>query len=352
MLSSAPTPAQAFCEYEQRNAYWSSRKVGVSYRSKRHRPAEPLILGGHGVTLRIDRDTLSIRDGLTHAGQVRTTHRFFKGDPRRPPRIVMLDGSGSFSFDVLTWLSEQAVPLFKVDYQGTLVSVVAGQTSFDLERVSWQARTRADPEARLAYASDLIAAKIAASLETLQRFIPTGAGREVALAAAHRELAAIEARRFETVDAIRLAEARAAAAYFQAWKPITIAWRARWRHLIPGDWLTLGSRRSMRRPFATNRNATHPLNAMLNYAYAVLHSAVKTEAVADGYDPTRGIMHESRADASAMILDLMEPRRPVVDGAVVRFLTSHLFSGADFTITDRGVCRLTPELAKRVAALV
>ena len=108
----------------------------------------------------------------------------------------------------------------------------------------------------------------------------------------------------------------------------------------------------MRGPFATNRNATHPLNAMLNYAYAVLHSAVQTEAVADGYDPARGIMHESRADASAMILDLMEPRRPVVDGAVVRFLTSHLFSGADFTLTDKGVCRLTPELAKRVAALV
>ena len=108
----------------------------------------------------------------------------------------------------------------------------------------------------------------------------------------------------------------------------------------------------MRAPFATNRNATHPLNAMLNYAYAVLHSAVQTEAVADGYDPARGIMHESRADASAMILDLMEPRRPVVDGAVVRFLTSHLFSGVDFTLTDKGVCRLTPELAKRVAALV
>ena len=186
MLPAAPTPTQVFSEYEKRNAYWSSRKIDVSYRSKRHRPAEPLILGGHGVTLRIDRDTLSIRDGLTHAGQERATYRFFKGDPRRPPRIVMLDGSGSLSFDVLTWLSEQAVPLFKVDYQGSLISVVAGQNAFDLERVSWQAQTRADPEARLAYASDLVAAKIAASLETLQRAIPTGVGREVALATADR----------------------------------------------------------------------------------------------------------------------------------------------------------------------
>ena len=196
MPPAAPTPTQVFSEYEKRNAYWSSRKIDVSYRSKRHRPAEPLILGGHGVTLRIDRDTLSIRDGLTHAGQERATYRFFKGDPRRPPRIVMLDGSGSLSFDVLAWLSEQAVPFFKVDFQGRVVSAVAGQTVFDLERVSWQAQTRADSEARLAYASDLVAAKIAASLETLQRAIPTGVGREVALATAHRELAAIEARRF------------------------------------------------------------------------------------------------------------------------------------------------------------
>lgn len=352
MQPAAISPAEVFLEYEKRNAYWAGRKAAGAYRPKRHRPAEPLILGGHGVHLSIDRDTLLIRDGLTHAGQERATHRFFKGDPGRPPRIVMLDGSGSLSFDVLTWLSEQGVPLFKANYQGELVSVVAGRAAYDPERVMWQVQTRADPEARLAFASALIHAKLTSTLETLERVIPKSPAREVATAAAYREIRAIETGAFTSIDALRLSEARAASSYFQAWKPITIQWRARWRHLIPDDWQTLGSRRSMRAPFATNRNATHPVNAMLNYAYALLHSAVQTEAVADGYDPARGIMHETRPDASAMVLDMMEPRRPVVDGAVIRFLTTNLFSGADFTLTDKGICRLTPELAKRVAALV
>lgn len=346
------SPAEVFREYEKRNAYWAEQKTRSGYRAKRQRPTEPLILGGHGVHLSIDRETLLIRDGLTHAGQERTTHRFFKGDPHRPPRIIMLDGSGSLSFDVLTWLSQQGVPLFKVDYQGELISVVAGRAAYDPERVMWQVNTRADPVARLAYANDLIHAKLCASLKTLERIIPQSPAREVAISVAYREMRALEAGAFATVDAVRLAEARAASSYFQAWKSVAIQWRQRWRHLIPEDWRTLGSRRSMRAPFANNRNATHPVNAMLNYAYAVLHSAVQTEAVAGGYDPSRGIMHESRPDASAMVLDMMEPRRPEVDGALIQFITRHRFSGADFTLTDKGVCRLTPELAKHIAALV
>jgi CRISPR associated protein, Cas1 family len=39
------------------------------------------------------------------------------------------------------------------------------------------------------------------------------------------------------------------------------------------------------------RNATHPINAILNYAYAVLESQVRTQIVADGYDPTIGCLH-------------------------------------------------------------
>jgi CRISPR/Cas system-associated endonuclease Cas1 len=45
---------------------------------------------------------------------------------------------------------------------------------------------------------------------------------------------------------------------------------------------------------AGNRNASHPVNAILNYAYTVLQGEIQIEAVAEGYDPTIGIMHEGR----------------------------------------------------------
>jgi CRISPR/Cas system-associated endonuclease Cas1 len=38
-----------------------------------------------------------------------------------------------------------------------------------------------------------------------------------------------------------------------------------------------------------SRNPAHPVNAILNYTYAVLQSQVQIKAVADGYDPMLGI---------------------------------------------------------------
>ena len=91
---------------------------------------------------------------------------------------------------------------------------------------------------------------------------------------------------------------------------------------------------------------------MLNYVYAVLHSQVQLEAVGEGYDPQLGIMHESRSDAQALVLDLMETRRPLVDAALLKFVSVEMFSGADFVIRDDGVCRLAPQLARRLTIVV
>jgi CRISP-associated protein Cas1 len=43
-----------------------------------------------------------------------------------------------------------------------------------------------------------------------------------------------------------------------------------------------------------NRHASHPMNAMLNYAYVVLESQVRSVAVSQGLDPTIGYLHACR----------------------------------------------------------
>ena len=103
-----------------------------------------------------------------------------------------------------------------------------------------------------------------------------------------------------------------------------------------------------------NRGATHPVNAMLNYAYGVLIARTQIRLVAEGYDPTLGIMHQKkqfRGISPAFVLDHMEPMRPVVDRAVLQIINETTFTGADFAIQIDGVCRLNPELARRVAQL-
>ena len=90
---------------------------------------------------------------------------------------------------------------------------------------------------------------------------------------------------------------------------------------------------------------------MLNYAYAVLQSQIQIALVSQGYDPTIGIMHHTHQGSPAYVLDLMEPLRPVVDAAILKFALKTTFSGADFTLRRDGVCRLNPQLARRVAGI-
>jgi CRISP-associated protein Cas1 len=103
---------------------------------------------------------------------------------------------------------------------------------------------------------------------------------------------------------------------------------------------------------AGNRNAAHPVHAILNYAYAALESELRIKAVSDGYDPTIGIMHEGGDRSSKFMFDLMEPEGPKVDRAVLDFIKGHVFDPADFVIRGDGVCRLNPEMARMVVARI
>ena len=40
----------------------------------------------------------------------------------------------------------------------------------------------------------------------------------------------------------------------------------------------------------------HAVNAILNYAYAILESHVRTEIATEGYDPTIGYLHTHQGD--------------------------------------------------------
>ena len=60
---------------------------------------------------------------LSNDPQQRETHLFFRGDADLPERIILLDCSGSISYDVLSWLNEQNVSLIRLNWQGDIVCV-------------------------------------------------------------------------------------------------------------------------------------------------------------------------------------------------------------------------------------
>ena len=338
-------------EWADRSRHWASRDTGLKDKRVRRQPRrDPIILAGHGVSLRIEAGTLLIRNGFTHYPQKQAQYRFFKGDADLPPRIIMLDGSGSITFDVLTWLNEQKVPLVKIDWTGNAVTVASGKGfAASRERVEWQIATRSDRRKRMEFCNTLIAQKIEGCVQTLETSLRRCFAWDRAMKRALDDIARLANDPPETVDELRLLEAHSAVAYFRAWYATSLLWRASARHPIPDDWRTIGPR--FTRVYASgSRNASHPVNAILDYAYAVLQSQVQIRLVAEGYD-CRAIMHSDRDGASAFVFDMMEPERPKVDQAVLGFLKSEALHPADFTIREDGVVRLNPELVRRVAGL-
>ena len=90
---------------------------------------------------------------------------------------------------------------------------------------------------------------------------------------------------------------------------------------------------------------------MLNYAYAILHSHLKIKLISEGFDPKIGLAHATEKYRDALVLDHMEPLRPVVDREILRFVLDCTMSPGDFTISKEGFCRLNPQLARKVVAV-
>lgn len=338
--------------WAERGDYWEHHAAitqpPTRSRAKQSLP-DPLILTGHGVQFRIDHGTLVIRNGFTHYPQRREEWRFFPGDRTLPSRIILLDADGSISLQVVAWLARQAIPLVLLDWQGQVTSVMNGDgRGTDAVLLHEQLSAQCDGRG-LEIATRLIQAKIEGSMETLLT-LPASLTRDRSMTRVQRSLHELTLLPPPTIEALRLLEGRAALAYFTCWQTIPLHWKGTGRKPIPADWHHAGLRQSF--VSGTNRHATHPVNAMTNYAYGILESQVRIAAVATGLDPTIGYLHARRPGRVALVYDLMEPLRPQVDRIVLNLVQGRTFDSQDFILTERGVCRLHPQLARSVARLV
>lgn len=344
--------------WADRSEYWRAElNSGTKKRKRRERNAESLIIGGHGASLRIEKGTLLIKGGFTHYPQQREDYRYFRGDLNLPTRIIVLDGSGYITFEVLDWLSEQNCQLIRINWDGSVNCVIGGcNYSANTEKVIWQTKTRADEKPRLKYALGIITKKLENSRETLINFVPRLNFYESGLKSLEASISQLKDKPPSNVSELLGIEGPAASGYFRAWRGLELNWKATKQFPIPEDWRVFTSRASLNAKEAANINASHPLNAMLNYAYAVLFAELHIKAVSEGYDPTIGIIHDrqvrNRRRPSAFVLDEMEPLRPIVDAAILQLVSNTTFSGADFVLRKDGVCRLNPQLARKVVQVV
>jgi CRISP-associated protein Cas1 len=338
--------------WAERCEYWAApipkkKRRGAAPR----RIHEPLVLRGHGVGLRVDQGTLLIKDGFTHYPQVQTIHRFFPRDRNMPSRIIIVDGNGNITLDTLSWLAEQNVPLVRIDWQGNVMTVISNSAGPDHRAVRAQLAAQADKGTTLRIATSLVLAKIQNMMGTL-RGLPASERIEQAIGKQEDYRRLLKQSQPKSIQALLGVEGGSARSYFSAWQGLLLRWKGTSRKPIPADWLSFTSRTSLQSTKPQNRNASHPVNAMLNYAYTVLESRVRSEIVAYGYDPMIGYLHSYDKERAALVFDLMEPLRPVVDHAVLDFVHAETFDPADFTLRGDGVCRLNPELTRVLIRLL
>ena len=153
--------------------------------------------------------------------------------------------------------------------------------------------------------------------------------------------------RAASIDEIRLCEAKAAAIYWNAWSAVPIRLRGRDLARVPVKWTRYDSRASA----LTNgpRAATNPINALLNYVYALLESESRLALLSAGLDPTLGVLHADQRNRDSFALDAMEPIRPAVDAFVLDLLEERVLTSRDFVELPNGVCRVRAPLTHDLA---
>lgn len=334
-------------EWADRSEYWLNYRPAKKGARKKFHYRQPLILCGHGIGVRVDHNTLLIRQGLTHYPQKIEQTRFFPGDANLPDRIIILDGSGGISFDALDWMSEQRIALVKLDWRGEITSIGGGaKYSANLKLAEFQRQAKTGKKST-ELARWLIGEKILASAKTLREIIPISANQEIAISKLEKRYSEIRnSKKSLSINQILGIEGDCAAAYFRAWHGAPIKWSGIKRRPIPDNWLEIVPRNMFWRRKA--QNARHPINAMLNYGYGILKIELRNQVIGAGLDPSIGIMHGNFRSDIPLVLDLMEPMRPAVDRAILAFALSNVFTPEDFTINQVGGCRINPQMAKQI----
>ena len=150
-----------------------------------------------------------------------------------------------------------------------------------------------------------------------------------------------------TTDAIRFFESQAALAYWSAWRLLPINFPKQDLQRVPNHWRIFDARVSSLT--GSPRLATNPVNAMLNYLYAVLESETRLAVAALGLDPGLGVLHVDTQFRDALVFDVMEPIRPKIDAYLLQWIRRETLKREWFFEQRDGNCRLMGSFAVRLS---
>lgn len=255
--------------------------------------------------------------------------------PLERVRAVVVHGNVDLSGGLIRELLYRDLPVLWCSSNGRLVGWAASAGSPNGGPRAQQAV--ASELGRLDLAREFVSSKIAGQATLLRRH---GGPPEVV---ARLRVLARTATSATCLPALLGVEGDAAAQYF--------------RHLQTMLRPDVAQAQGLAFPGRVRRPATDPINAALNYAYALLLADTVRAVLACGLDPHHGFLHSSSRNKPALALDLAEEfRAAIADSVVVGAFNNGELTSRDFMSTlgstslrDRGRKVLIAAYERRVA---
>jgi CRISP-associated protein Cas1 len=296
-----------------------------------------LVLGAYA-SLRVRGGALEIEHG-PHDDRL-TIRIDIDADPK--PHTILFDSHGEFlTGEAIRWCARYSITLALPGGPGRLITLVESALETkantmtrmrDIDPSIIRAQCAADP---VKVAREIVRAKIGTELNAT---IPDADARK-------REFEEwdIKLNSAGSVAEIMIVESRAAASYWRTFRDAGL--RERKNGNLPRSWLRF-AQRNKGAAFLGNQHASHPINAMLNYAYIVEAGRLAKALAANGLCLSIGYLHSDKKGRNSLVWDAIEPLRPAIDAKVFAFIEAHEFARRDFPQSGYNVHRLSRDVTQ------
>jgi CRISPR-associated protein Cas1 len=288
------------------------------YWKRRINPLSPVhVLSGFNCSLKVRNDDLVAFDTSQERLYSKVTHGL--------QSIAFLGEGGHITIDAIKWCEAQGVSICILGWHGDLISITTPNSisNVTIRRAQFAAN-------RLTVAQVILKRK-------LQSQVAIG---KLPAATVRATMPKIKAAR--SVDELNVIEARAALEYWSNWSFSLKHRKRNW----PPRWTLFAYRASL--ISGGPRHATHPVNAILNYAYSVVAAQVTRSLITAGFDSTAGFLHADAEGRHSLTYDALELLRADIDARILPWVAAHTWKRSDFPVTPQGGVRLQPTLAALV----
>ena len=294
-----------------------------------------VVLSGYGLVVRVERGRLLLKDGVA---RTRRQSRFTKATCGIK-RMVILGHTGIISLEAIRWLHDIGAAIIQIDADGQilLTSAPFKETHPRLRRAQALALNE---DLGTVIIQRLLDEKLNGQAQLVEDM---GIANKAELIHKLRnDLHVIK----KPQNLLQL-EAKAAIIYWDVWSNLEVTFARQDRKAIPPYWRRFNQRIS--HLTSSPRNASNPVNAMLNYLYAILEAETRIACLTVGLDPGMGFLHSDQKNRDSLALDIMEPIRPIVDRWLVSFLKENCFKKKDFFERRDGSVRISSRITSLLA---